>query len=352
MHIRCLPMWMRYYIKFRRSFTHPFNTISGITEKTIIFADAPDYGNLGDQAIALAVHKFAEIYFPDHKILEIPMEQFAKYAHILKKTLPDKCPVFLTGGGNMGDRYPIYEAARRYVISQFSNHKIVVFPQTYDYASDLAGCLFSLGAKQVYSAHPRLLLCAREKESYRKMSNMYTHNTCILCPDTALMLDFKSTQVHRRNTIGICLRDDSEQALSTADRSIVEEYISKSGEKICRIETCQQSGLYNVENREQAVNSLLEKVASCRLLVTDRLHAMIFAYITHTPCVAFDNSNKKVRGVYEWLKNDQQIQLAQSADDFARAVRLALAAGCTRTDFSEHFARISDWIKGENHGTD
>ena len=37
-------------------------------------------------------------------------------------------------------------------------------------------------------------------------------------------------------------------------------------------------------------------------MITDRLHVMIFCYLTYTPCLAIDNSNHKVSYVFEYLK--------------------------------------------------
>ena len=42
---------------------------------------------------------------------------------------------------------------------------------------------------------------------------------------------------------------------------------------------------------------------------------MIFSAITNTPCIAFDNSNKKVSGVYNaWLKNISTIEVMESRE--------------------------------------
>lgn len=48
----------------------------------------------------------------------------------------------------------------------------------------------------------------------------------------------------------------------------------------------------------------MKRIEACSVLVTDRLHGMIFAYITGTPCIVMDNKTNKVFGVYEeWLSD-------------------------------------------------
>lgn len=56
-----------------------------------------------------------------------------------------------------------------------------------------------------------------------------------------------------------------------------------------------------------------------QLVITDRLHAMIFAAITETPCIAMDNKSKKVKGVYEWIRD---LPYVQYADDISTACEL------------------------------
>ena len=37
---------------------------------------------------------------------------------------------------------------------------------------------------------------------------------------------------------------------------------------------------------------------------------MIFAYITHTPCIALDSLSHKIKGCHEWIKDAGYIGLA------------------------------------------
>ena len=76
-----------------------------------------------------------------------------------------------------------------------------------------------------------------------------------------------------------------------------------------------------ISNRTIAVEKKLMEFSRAELVITDRLHAMLFAAITGTPCVAFDNSSKKVSGVYEWIRHLDYIALASSEE---KAKNLAL----------------------------
>ena len=75
-----------------------------------------------------------------------------------------------------------------------------------------------------------------------------------------------------------------------------------------------------------------EEFKHARLVITDRLHGMIFSAITGTPCVALNNSNGKVGFEYEWLKNLPYIGFVDDSTDetaIIKAVKIVKAAGST-----------------------
>ena len=55
--------------------------------------------------------------------------------------------------------------------------------------------------------------------------------------------------------------------------------------------------------------------ARSSLVVTDRLHGMIYCCVTGIPCVALDSKSKKTSGVYEWIKDLPYIAFAESVSD-------------------------------------
>ena len=74
------------------------------------------------------------------------------------------------------------------------------------------------------------------------------------------------------------------------------------------------------------MNKKFKQFKGAELVITDRLHCMIFCVITGTPCVAIDNSNKKISGVYnEWLGEINWVKFATDSDidniaEFAKEV--------------------------------
>ena len=53
---------------------------------------------------------------------------------------------------------------------------------------------------------------------------------------------------------------------------------------------------------------LFRSYSGCELVITDRLHGMLFSAITNTPCIVFDNSYGKISSLYDtWLKDNNGI---------------------------------------------
>ena len=68
------------------------------------------------------------------------------------------------------------------------------------------------------------------------------------------------------------------------------------------------------EVREFEVERKFDEFRRARLVITDRLHGMIFAAITGTPCIALNNSSGKVEGVWSlWLRHLDYVKFVREA---------------------------------------
>lgn len=275
------------------------------TKKHVYFVDAPGYGNIGDQAIAFAMEKFVEDYFPEYIQVEITEDKIYSYLKLLKERIQKHDIICLTGGGNMGITYQRYEAIRRIIIKNFPDNLIFIFPQTIDYGSSKYGYHEKKRASKIYNKHKKLTIMARENKSYETMKNIFNKCNILLCPDIVLYLDYTKKFDNKRKKVGICLRDDKEK---TAININYETIIKKYGD--CQIISTVDNNISNITNlsRKKIVEKKLQEIASNKYFITDRLHGMIFAYITNTTCIALPNSNGKVERVFEWIKEKGNIK--------------------------------------------
>ena len=75
-----------------------------------------------------------------------------------------------------------------------------------------------------------------------------------------------------------------------------------------------------LENREDVLFDFWNKMRKVEVVVTDRLHGMVFAAITGTPCVVIGNYNHKVKTCFNWFKDLGYIQFCNNVDEIEDAL--------------------------------
>ena len=296
---RILPLEINFEIKNILEYLKK-NTIKyeNNNKNKIIFIDAASYNNLGDQAIALAMNYFIKDNFPEYEYMEVLEKDFVRNINRLKKSVDENDIICLSGGGNMGNLYPRFEAIRRKTIKSFKNNKIIIFPQTIDYENNKYGNREFKKSIKIYNSNQNLIVCAREMNTYNKIKDVYKR--VILVPDIVLYL-YKKIIIEndKKYDVGICLREDKEANITNNFRKQIYNKFSN----IIELTTMSDNNYINNSNREKLIKEKLEQFSKAKLIVTDRLHGMIFSILNGTPCLAIDNSNKKVSGVYNTIRD-------------------------------------------------
>ncbi|QOL36729.1 polysaccharide pyruvyl transferase family protein [Bifidobacterium subtile] len=92
-------------------------------------------------------------------------------------------------------------------------------------------------------------------------------------------------------------------------------HITSTGERITYTDTTiTDDSAISAERGEHLVLDKFAEFRKARLVITDRLHGMIFSAITGTPCIALNNSNGKVGMEYFWLQDLPYITFAEDVD--------------------------------------
>lgn len=297
-------------IRFAKEFVFqkkPEIALSG-DKKRVWFLDAPAYGNLGDQAIAYAINRFCKSLLPSFEMLEFQEESVIQYLSWLKKNVKKGDVIVLQGGGNLGNLYPRYEFIRRTVIRAFPENRMIVFPQSIFFSEDTAGKYELDCSRKVYEENQRLVIFARDSVSYAKMKRAFPKTKIELCPDVVFSLN-GLVETELRSGFGICMRDDREKTVTDKQLTeIIGEVKLYSKEKKIFDTVIEVSRPVIDEYRESLVLSKLREFAGCEMVLTDRLHGMIFSYITSTPCIAFANSTGKSQYAYnDWLSMSKNV---------------------------------------------
>lgn len=274
--------------------------------KTVFILGSVEYENLGDQAIVMAQNKFIHACLPDYDIIEIREDLFGHVRNELRSLIKPESVITIPGGGNMGDTWFDDEERRRFIIEDYPNNTIIVFPQTIDYSATEKGKKCLEESRELYNNHKNLILCAREQVSFERMKMFYPECKIILAPD--IVLSFKTQLCQKRKGVLVCLRNDKEKKTSPLVLNEIRDAASTAGFQYRYTDTMALSYVFR-KDRDTAVADKLNEFASAKIVITDRLHGMIFSAITGTPCLVLPNGNHKVKGVFDlWLSDYPFIQ--------------------------------------------
>lgn len=263
----------------------------------------PEFSNLGDNAIMIAEIEFLKkCGIPSKHIECITEKEFLKDYKIISGLIEKKSLICGHGGGNMGNQYVSEEKVRRTMLECFPNNKIIIFPQTIFFSGENKNA-DERDSIKYYNGRTNLTLIAREKESYKIMRNLYPDTDILLTPDIVLSAKMETYDVvpQKRNGVLFCLRNDLEKNLSAEDLIKLKGYVKKHGLKYHETDMYSDCDINN-DNRKNCIKKKMQEFCGAELVITDRLHGMIFAAITDTPCIVLNNYNHKVEGVYQWIK--------------------------------------------------
>ncbi len=321
--------------------------LCNIKKADIVLTATSAQTNLGDHAISIAERKFFDNYFSDYRIVEIPKDIYLKKRDSIVKNTNSKAVIAVSGGGFLGDLWMTEENLVRSILEDYKSSKIVIFPQTIYFAdnSNEYETTFSY-----YKNVKRLIINARDKNSYDILAKELSVNTLRYIPDIVLSLNYQE-HFKRKNVALLCFRTDKENCFSVSDSA---ELIGILESKIPVVETTTiASHIVPISFRNRYVNRKLNEIASAKLVVTNRLHMMIFAAITGTPCIAIDNLSHKVSGVYEWIKELPYINLLSNVSEFEDALNELLKLEECKYDSSlliNYYDELSEEFKGRDQG--
>ncbi|MGG1593056.1 polysaccharide pyruvyl transferase family protein [Terribacillus saccharophilus] len=310
---KVLPTNTKLYLKSKLN-NKKSDFIFNNSKRKIVIALAADYGNLGDVAITKAQQAFIENMYKGVQVVPIYLNSIEDI-YSIKKQLNNDDIITLIGGGNMGDVYELIEEYRRSIIKLFPNNKIISFPQTIDFTNTSMGEKSLARSKKAYSSHKNLHIFSREPISFEIMKETFSKNSVYLVPDIVLSYKPTITGENSRDGIVLCLRDDGEKKISKQIQSDLIKNIENKYKDVSFYDTHIGDNNFNVKESDIYLNSIFDKFKSSELVITDRLHGMIFCAITGTPCLVLPNSNHKIYGTYKhWLRQYDFIKYIEKVD--------------------------------------
>lgn len=312
-------------------------------KKKAYLLNTPEHGNLGDHAIAMAEKKFLNDYFPEFEVVEI-IGTDSLFQNKLQM-INDEDIIFLHGGGYLGDLWPWEDERCKNIIQQFPDNKIIYFPQTYYFADEKTRQQKIEEDKAFYERYPNVSFFLRDANSYHMVINSICSdwNNVRKYPDIVLYGRYEKQL--NRDGILLCLRSDKERISERNWEETVLAYAKQNNLSVKYTDMVEGDYL-NVDDREDAVSSKMDEFASAQLVITDRLHGMIVAALTGTPCIAFDNISGKVSGVYQWIKDLEYIKCISESDFSLDLMQIIAKASYYDSSFlDKYFYDMACYIK-------
>lgn len=281
----------------------------------ILLTNTAAYRNLGDHAITMGEYAFLDHYFPGYQVIEITAPQWRNMHGLdIKYSMPNVEAVFLHGGGYMGTLWGGSEENNAMSqIGHAGDLPCVYFPQTVFYAGNSMSVSLK-GRQEFYRAHENTFFCMRDRRSYDFMQKEFgfAGPRTIYTPDIALFLNDPIEQ-RERDGVTLCFRHDEEKVSDDASLKHIVALLDKQQLPHHYTDTVADHS-FPLTQRENEVRDKLREFKSSQLVITDRLHAMVFCALTHTPCIAFNNINGKVEGVNQWIKDLDYVRLTVPED--------------------------------------
>ena len=100
--------------------------------------------------------------------------------------------------------------------------------------------------------------------------------------------------------------------------------------------------------RKRVLKNMLSKLATARIVVTDRLHGMVLAAMANSPSLVFSNCNYKVQGIYHWISNNRFVSYCDDASQIEEKVRgLSQEENCVynHDDAKKAFAPLTELVR-------
>lgn len=314
--------------------------------KASFFVLSCNHSNLGDHAISFAMKEmFKEL---NVKYIEVSSGTLSYLRAVNKLNLFNKRNIYVAGGGNLGTLWFEVEKTFRQLIISNPDSNVVLFPNTIYYENTEWGQEELKNSINIYNAHKSLKIYAREKTSYEFMKPIYSDVS--LVPDMVLMLDKSDYNFDREGCI-LCLRKDLEKTRSDVEEQTI---IAKANELFSnQIEFFDMVRDYpvSIKDREEELDKAFKKFAKSKLVITDRLHAMIFSAITGTPCIVINSASPKVKGCYKWIEHLDYIKFCNSVEDIEKLYNEIpiKAHKYDNSPFARYYDKLKEDLKNINN---
>ncbi|MGC3978507.1 MAG: polysaccharide pyruvyl transferase family protein [Paludibacteraceae bacterium] len=267
-------------------------------QKRAFLFGSPRHSDMGDQAQTYCIQRWINKNYRQHHVIIFHQSNVTdQMITVLRKNIRPDDMIFFHSGYHLTDLYPVRKAYCK-VASEFSDHKIVVFPQTVNFVTDKD---IEKEVADTFNNHCNITLLCRDELSYSTAQSLFHRCKLHLYPDIVTsLIGTRYDDNASKNGILFCMRKDKEAFYSVDEKNnfykrfdifnttLIDTTISTSYKKIKK-------------NREVILKNMLDTFAQHKLVITDRYHGTIFSLITNTPVIVIASTDHKLSSGVKWF---------------------------------------------------
>lgn len=284
--------------------------------------DFPNYPNVGDSAIylgQLACLRALGVAPPRF------LCDFTTYdREALGRSLGDGV-ILLTGGGSLGDVWPIAQACREDILRSFPERPVIQLPQSIHFSDPARAAK----ARRILRGHRAFTLFVRDDES-RAVAEEKLGVPASLCPDMAFCLrSIPPPRAPTRDVVWLARTDvESRHDPPEEAHGFVTDWIDEPATWLRRFNWLLMSAVTRRPGSRlrrrlqrhtfgplarQRLTRGLAILSDGRVVITDRLHGHVLALLLGIPHVILDNSYGKISSFHAaWTHPASRVHLARS----------------------------------------
>lgn len=292
-----------------------------LKKKVFICVESAVHNNMGDHALGYCRKELLKkIGIHNSQIIDFSTRDRMKYWEFMKKSISNSDVILLRGGGFFGDLWEDGFEIILEFIEEFPDNTIILFPQSVYFSETENGNEWLNKSKEIISGRENLYIFARDFKSYDKFKNIFPKNNVYCTPDTVLSYKPKLDYSQKENKAILCLRNDREKRNNGFNKSELKKLLSQKGLTVIEQDTCVDCEFKTTSDSEEKLYELWNKFSSSKIVITDRLHGMIFSAITGTPCIVFDNIDHKVYNAYQWIEDLEYVKCVDDKNELEKMI--------------------------------
>lgn len=290
-----------------------------------IGAFSPIHANVGDHAQTLAVQQFLDHKYNDHSIVRIYRDDISEKRLLwVADEAKEGDLILLHSSGDFGSMHDSpghhpgrlsYPEVRRRLVGINPAAPIVNLPTTMYYEENERGRACLAKDQAVFNDAKFTVLCREQVSLDTAQKNLDCKS--LFFPDFVFYLKPKRVNLPRKGVM-VILRNDKEAATSNEQKQQVVEMMENLYQDVKVKDVMHESFTVPDFILEPYMDRVMEQFQERELIVTDKMHGMITAVITQTPCIALGGGiphkisayQSFLEGAVEFVKDVSEIEEA------------------------------------------